>query len=125
MRIDSRVVNMEKTNISDVSADQLNPWPTLATLDLSYLSLVQAIPIVAPLLDQGGEIVCLVKPLFEVEDPELRRTGQIDDESVYSEVLERLVLRISDMGLRTVGIAPSGIEGRKGTKEFFLHVLIT
>jgi 23S rRNA (cytidine1920-2'-O)/16S rRNA (cytidine1409-2'-O)-methyltransferase len=125
LRVDPRVVNMERTNISDVRIEQLQPVPTLATLDFSYLSLADAIPIVVPLLDSQGELVCLVKPLFEVEDSEMRRTGRIDDPRVYDEVIEQLVLKISDMGLRVAGIVPSSIDGSKGTKEFFLRVLLS
>lgn len=47
LRLDQRVVNMERVNISDVRPEQLVPRPEVATIDLSYLSLKKGIPIVA------------------------------------------------------------------------------
>ena len=41
---------MEKVNISDPALEELDPTPTLATVDLSYLSLKKAIPILARVL---------------------------------------------------------------------------
>jgi 23S rRNA (cytidine1920-2'-O)/16S rRNA (cytidine1409-2'-O)-methyltransferase len=63
---DPRVVSMERTNISDVRADQLDPGIEFAAIDLSYLSLTKAVPIVARLFaSQPVELVCLIKPLYE------------------------------------------------------------
>ena len=119
---DSRVVNMEKTNISDVNPDALDPRPTLATVDLSYLSLREAIPIIARILNGKGEMLCLVKPLFEVQDSELRRTGEIADSSEYVSVLKGLAAHIDGLGYKTVGITHSPVTDNKGTREFFIRV---
>lgn len=120
LRLDPRVVNMENTNIGDVAKLHLQPGPEFATLDLSYLSLKQAIPLVVPLLEPAGEMLCLVKPLFEVSDPQIRRTGVIDDPGIYRQILEDLVSFAESIGLRALGITQSPVTGNKGTKEFFL-----
>src|SRR6266567_2065840 len=52
---------------------------TLVSLDLSYLSLTRALPIAAHLLEPEGEILALLKPLFEVDSAAARRTGHIED----------------------------------------------
>lgn len=122
LRVDERVVNWEKTNISELSPEQLQPTPTLATVDLSYLSLQIAIPIVARLVDRQGDMICLVKPLFEVPDSQARRTGKIEDPAMYRQVLHDLVEYVDNMGLKTVGVASSRIPGRRGTREFFLRI---
>jgi len=122
LRIDERVVNMERTNISDVSPDRLRPRPSLATVDLSYLSLKKAVPIVAGLLDSGGEMLCLVKPLFEVADAEARRTGTIKDPAMFWEVLCDLVHCADSLGLKAMGVTHSHVTGNKGTAEFFLRI---
>ncbi|MGA8943726.1 MAG: SAM-dependent methyltransferase, partial [Thermoactinomyces sp.] len=124
LRVDERVVNMEKTNIGDVTPEQLDPKPELASIDLSYLSLKKGIPIVAKLLKPQGDMLCLVKPLFEVDDPEIRRTGVIEDPDVYKEVLEDLVKYTEDIGLNPIGVTHSPVTGNKGTREFFLWVSI-
>ena len=49
LRQDPRVRNMERTNISDVRPEALDPRPSLGVMDLSYLSLSVAVPVVASL----------------------------------------------------------------------------
>ena len=41
---DSRVVNLAKNNLGDEKLLSLDPVPTLGSVDLSYLSLVKAVP---------------------------------------------------------------------------------
>lgn len=122
LRQNPRVVNMERTNIGDVLAEELDPAPSLATLDLSYLSLTQAIPIVRRLLAHEADMVCLVKPLFEVSDTTIRRTGVIRNPSVYVDVLQTLVSNVHNMKLKVRGVTHSHITGNGGTHEFFMWV---
>ena len=120
LRLDPRVVNLEKTNISDVLAEQLDPVPDIATVDLSYLSLKKAIPINSPLLIKENEMICLVKPLFEVGDSEIRKSGRIDDPGIYRTVLSELAAFAESIGRVPAGITHSRVTGNKGTREFFL-----
>lgn len=68
---DARVVNLERTNLGDEKLLSLNPVPTLGSVDLSYLSLVKAVPQFRAVMHDQGELMCLVKPLFETT---IRRT---------------------------------------------------
>lgn len=120
LRADPRVVNLERTNIADLRAEALQPRPDLATVDLSYLSLKQAVPILLPLLERPCDLICLVKPLFEVEEAVPRRTGQIDDQAAYIRVLESLVAWAEANGIAVRGVTHSPVRGSGGTVEFFL-----
>jgi 23S rRNA (cytidine1920-2'-O)/16S rRNA (cytidine1409-2'-O)-methyltransferase len=122
LRNDMRVVNMEKVNIAEVQPKDLNPMPNLATIDLSYLSLKTAIPIVLNLIAKPGDIVCLVKPLFEVEDSEIRRTGRIEDPEIYRDILYDLTDFAKGLGLNVIGVTNSPIRGNGGTREFFVRI---
>ena len=122
LRCDPRVVNLERTNIADLAAGRLQPRPDLATVDLSYISLRKAIPVLGPLLVPDGAMLCLVKPLFEVADRQARRTGRIADPGVYRDVLRNLTAFALDLGYVPAGIARSRPPGAGGTMEFFLHL---
>ena len=122
LQVDPRVVPMEKMNIGDASLEQLDPKPTLATVDLSYLSLKKAIPILANILHKQGDLICLVKPFFEVSDNEIRRTGIIEDPNVYRDVLKELANFVHESGYRVTGITHSHVTGNKGAREFFIRV---
>lgn len=119
------VVNLEKTNISDEKLLVLDPKPDLGSVDLSYLSLRKGIPAFAEILKYEGELMCLVKPLFEVEDPEARRTGVLPDDA-YETVLLDLIRDVNALPYaRAVNVTHSPVTGNAGTREFFLHVVLS
>lgn len=122
LRQDCRVVNMEKTNISDERLLSLQPRPVFGTVDVSYLSLRKAIPYFYAVMHGEGEVCCLVKPLFEIDDAEARRTGVIHD-AQYAPLLFDLIRDINAMPHTCVrAITHSHVTGNAGTREFFLHV---
>lgn len=117
-----RVVNLEKTNLGDEKLLSLDPVPTLGSVDLSYLSLRKAVPLYREILREGGELMCLVKPLFETEDSEARRTGKLDA-SHYEPLLRALIADLNAQPkTRVLGVTNSPVTGNNGTHEFFLHV---
>lgn len=122
LRQDSGIVNLEKTNISDEKLLSLDPTPHFGTVDCSYLSLRKAIPYFAAVLHGTGELVCLVKPLFEIDSAEARRTGVIPDDA-YIPLLCDLIKDINALpGCVCLGLTHSHVTGNAGTREFFLHV---
>ncbi len=119
LRADPRVVVMERTNIGEVTAERLGgARPDLCTLDLSYLSLRDAWGYVLPVLADGADLLCLVKPLFETSRAELRRTGRIEDPEVYREVLLELGAAAGGMG--RLGVVASPVPLQHGVREFIL-----
>lgn len=119
---DERVVNLEKTNIGDEKLLSLEPPPTLGSVDLSYLSLVKAVPQFRAVMHSAGELLCLVKPLFETDDQAARRTGELDP-SGYLPLLKRLMAQLNAQeGTAVRGVTHSRLTGNNGTLEFFLHV---
>jgi len=119
LRADARARNLERTNLSDLTSTMLDPAPTLITLDLSYLSLTEALPIAAALLAPQGQILALVKPLFEIESPEARRTGHIDDPALLIEALQRVLEAGISCGLTVQGLTKLALQPRHGVHEFF------
>ncbi len=120
LRTDPRVRNLERTNLSDLSPTDLDPPPTLITLDLSYLSLTKALPIAASLIPKG-EILALLKPLFEVDSPTARRTGQVDDPTLLVAALHRTLKAGTEAGLVPLGAAKLALRPRHGVTEFFVY----
>lgn len=119
---DNRVVNLEKTNLGDEKLLVLSPVPTLGSVDLSYLSLVKAVPQYCAIMHAQGELMCLVKPLFETDDPVARRTGEIDPSS-FPMLLRTLCDTLdTQTDTHVVAVTHSPVTGNNGTHEFFLHV---
>ena len=67
-------------------------------------------------------MICLVKPLFEVADAEMRRSGKIDDTAVYETVLTDLIGFARKDCMQVTGLAAGAIRGHSDTVEFFLRI---
>lgn len=119
---DKRVVNMERTNISDDVLTALCPAPELITLDLSYLSLRTAVPVCRKILHGQGTIICLIKPVFEAEESAARRSGNITDyDSLYG-ILSSLTAFFIAEGFAVTGITHSPVTGNGGALEYFARL---
>ena len=122
LRQQERVINLERTNISDPALLRLDPAPEFATCDLSYLSLREAVPVYRDILKKRGGMLALVKPLFEIRDSEARRSGQIRDEA-YAPLLADLSDALNHMeGINVMKVFASPVTGNAGTIEFFFHI---
>jgi len=117
LRNDPRVINLEKTNISDLTMEQLKKDIDLCTVDLSYLSLTKGIPILSKLFKGPVIMFCLLKPLFEG----LAKT-KINNQASLKEVLNNCFETIKATGLGVSGVTVSPILGSKGSVEFLILV---
>jgi 23S rRNA (cytidine1920-2'-O)/16S rRNA (cytidine1409-2'-O)-methyltransferase len=115
---DARVVNLERTNVSDLTVDRFGTErPSLATVDLSYLSLRKAVPILRALLGEEVVLVCLVKPLFEG----LAQGAERDPEALRG-VLAALLAEIEIPRSRLRGLVASPILGNRRSVELLAHL---
>lgn len=119
---DARVVNLERTNLSDAALRTLSPKPNFATIDLSYLSLKDAWGHLCEILTADAEAILLVKPIFETQDMSVRRTGKINDAAVLMAVWEDLLSFFLEKGVGLLALTHSPVRGNTGAVEFFLHV---
>ena len=118
LRDDARVVAMERTHIRELTS--LPEAPALATVDVSFISLTQALPAVIALLMPGGRIVALVKPQFEAGRDEVGRDGVVRDPLAHATVIGRVAWWCVNNGLRVRGMCASPLLGPAGNREFFL-----
>lgn len=113
---DPRVVIMEKTNLRHL--EKLPELVDLATLDLSFISVLKVIPAVSILLAKNGKIIILIKPQFEAGKEDVGRGGIIKDEKVHQKVIEKVKLGMDELGFCMEGLVESPILGGSGNKEF-------
>ncbi|HEY1832117.1 MAG TPA: SAM-dependent methyltransferase [Acidimicrobiales bacterium] len=118
LRQDRRVINLERTNLGDLSRDVVPDVLGLVTIDVSYVSLATAIPQVSRSVDLGGEarLVALVKPMFE-----LGLARPPDTEVVLTAALERAVGGMEAAGWMVSQTMRSPALGRHGAIEFLVH----
>lgn len=122
LRQDPRVISLERQNIRYLSPDDLPERADLATIDVSFISLSLVLPAVKELVVRAGDILCLVKPQFEVGKGEVGKGGVVRDPQKHEQVLRKVIARADDLGLWTLGLIRSPLKGPKGNVEFFLHL---
>lgn len=121
LRNDSRVVLFERTNIRTLSTEMVPEAIELAVMDVSFISLKKVIPCVLPVLAREGEMICLVKPQFEVGKGKVGKGGVVRDEEQIQGILEDMKAFVEDQRLVFCGIRESVLKGPKGNREFFLY----
>ncbi|MCL6646125.1 MAG: TlyA family RNA methyltransferase, partial [Dehalococcoidia bacterium] len=120
LRNDPRVVVMERTNFRFFSPERLPERPTLATADVSFISLRLLLPNLAHCLAEGADAVVLVKPQFEVGRGQVGSGGVVRDPQVHAAVLGRVAAWAVERGFRVRGLTASPLLGPAGNREFFL-----
>jgi 23S rRNA (cytidine1920-2'-O)/16S rRNA (cytidine1409-2'-O)-methyltransferase len=94
----------------------------IVVADLSFISLTVVVPALVGLLKDGGHLIALIKPQFEVGREEVSRgRGVITDPELHSRACETVVSACEDLGLTVEGVVPSPILGQEGNREFLLH----
>ena len=122
LRQDERVTNLEKTNIRYLEPDKLADTPDMAVIDASFISLDKVLPPTIRLVKDGGVVVALIKPQFEVGRGEVGKGGVVRDEKKHREVILAITALAEELALDVRGVAESPILGPKGNKEFLIYL---
>ena len=122
LRIDPRVVSMEKFNVRELRPGDLPEAPDLAVIDVSFISLRLILPPVSRVLKPDGEVLCLIKPQFEAGKAHVGKKGVVRDSTVNCRVLEELLLFFPTVGLWPVSLSWSPICGPEGNIEYLCHL---
>ena len=93
----------------------------LVVADVSFISLTKVLPQWPALLREGGHVLSLVKPQFEVGADNLARGGIVRDVSLYAVVEKTIRKACTDAGLSVLDYFDSSITGGDGNREFFVY----
>jgi 23S rRNA (cytidine1920-2'-O)/16S rRNA (cytidine1409-2'-O)-methyltransferase len=124
LRQDPRVICHERLDIRQVTLATVGGTPVdLVTADLSFISVVRALPVLTgAVASPGGPLVILVKPQFEAGRIEASRArGVIRDPQVHRRTLGEVADALWASGAVIMGAMPSPIRGSTGNIEFLLH----
>jgi 23S rRNA (cytidine1920-2'-O)/16S rRNA (cytidine1409-2'-O)-methyltransferase len=122
LRGNERIVLLEKTNIRYLDGDPVPDPIDIATIDVSFISLLKVIPNVLDFLIPNGKIIALIKPQFETGRENVGKGGVVKDENRQLEVIERIKTESEKMGLEVKGVTKSPIKGAKGNVEYFIYL---
>jgi 23S rRNA (cytidine1920-2'-O)/16S rRNA (cytidine1409-2'-O)-methyltransferase len=116
LRLHPSVVSLERTNIADLTIRVVPDVLNVVTLDLSYVSLAEAVPQLNRLsIAENAVLIALIKPMFELGLPTLPPTER------WPDAVEHASRGIALAGWKVLGVVRSEVLGRRGAVEFLLH----
>lgn len=116
LRIDARVINMERTNARHL--ERLPEPVNLVVVDASFISLRLLIPVFTVWLSSEGNIIALIKPQFEAGRDDVGKGGVVRRGEVHERVLQEVLGFALHQGLSLRGLTRSGLKGPSGNTEF-------
>lgn len=123
LRQDERVVVMEKTNMRNVTPNDIDDILDFASVDVSFISLTKILIPARNLLRDNAMMACLIKPQFEAGREKVGKKGVVREKSVHIEVIEMIVDFVINNGFDVLGLDYSPIKGPEGNIEYLLHII--
>ncbi|MFA7262244.1 MAG: TlyA family RNA methyltransferase [Caulobacter sp.] len=117
---DPRVIELSGTDARALDAALIPERPDLVVSDVSFISLIKALPAALALVGPGADLVALVKPQFEAGRDRVGKGGVVRDETVRRETLADVAAWLEGQGWAVRETADSPITGGDGNAEFLL-----
>ena len=119
IRSDARVIVREKLNARYLTRADIPDPIEVCVIDVSFISLTLILPPAAALLSNGGVIIPLIKPQFELRKEDVGRGGVVRDPALHERAVEKIRAFTATLpGLAWNGLIESPILGGEGNKEF-------
>ena len=122
LRTDERVVNMERTNIRNVTPDMLGDKIAFFSVDVSFISFKHIFPVADTICTPDAVGVCLVKPQFEAGREKVGKKGVVREPATHAEVLHMAQGYAMANHFTPAGLDFSPIKGPEGNIEFLMYV---
>lgn len=119
IRSDPRVKVREKFNARHMVESDLGEKVALIVIDVSFISLTKILPAAFGVLEEGGSIIPLIKPQFELRRDDIGKGGIVRDPELHQRAVEKIrSFVVDDLGREWKGLVDSPITGTDGNREF-------
>jgi 23S rRNA (cytidine1920-2'-O)/16S rRNA (cytidine1409-2'-O)-methyltransferase len=120
LRQDPRVTVIERSNARALDPSQLPFEPSLAVIDVSFISIAKVLPAVLACMAPLHDCLAMIKPQFEVGRAGIGKGGVVRDPVLRRSALASVAAAASSLGASVLGFASSGLPGPKGNRETFV-----
>ncbi|GAA4689352.1 TlyA family RNA methyltransferase [Kocuria gwangalliensis] len=120
LRGDERVRVFEGLNVRYLTTDQIGGPADLTVCDLSFISLTLVTDALGRATKDGGDVLFMVKPQFEVGIHNISRTGVVTSERERRRAVDGVISAAGRAGLEVKGRVESPLPGQDGNVEFFV-----
>lgn len=125
IREDQRVTVLERFHVRDITPVAIGGAVDLVVADLSFISIIRALPPLVGACQPHAALVLLVKPQFEAGKAEVDRgSGVIRDPAVHQRVCDEVSAALIKQRCDVLGWVDSPITGAQGNREFLVHARV-
>jgi len=119
LRNDPRVIVKEQFNARYMKPEDLGEKVQLIVSDVSFISLTKILPAAYGCLKDGGDLLVLIKPQFELQPEDIGAGGIVRDPALHQRAVDKIHdFVLHELHRQWMGIAESPITGMEGNKEF-------
>lgn len=119
LRTDPRVVVKEQFNARYMTPADLGEKVQLIVSDVSFISLTKILPAAYDCLEEGGDMLVLIKPQFELQPEDIGPGGIVRDPALHQRAVNKIHDFVTnELHREWMGVADSPIKGMEGNKEF-------
>jgi 23S rRNA (cytidine1920-2'-O)/16S rRNA (cytidine1409-2'-O)-methyltransferase len=119
IRCDPRVQVLEGLNARVLSPELIGTTVQLAVVDVSFISLTLVLPPILRCVEQGGLVVALIKPQFELERNQVGKGGIVREQQYRLRAVSKIrSFATEQLHREWLGVIESPILGAKGNREF-------
>ena len=119
---DSRICNLQQLNVRELTTQHIPQPLDLVVSDLSFISVTKALMRPMEMVRHGGQLVCLVKPQFEVGKESVGKGGIVKDPKIHENLCKNFSLWVEQyFKPNFCEIIESPIRGQKGNKEYLYY----
>ncbi len=119
LRNDPRVIVKEQFNARYMTPEDLGEKVQLIVSDVSFISLTKILPAAYGCMEEGGDLLVLIKPQFELQPEDIGPGGIVRDPALHKRAVDKIHdFVVNEIHREWMGVADSPITGMEGNKEF-------
>ncbi len=115
---DTRVISMEKYNARALDPTDFPEPPSIAAIDVSFISQTLILPAAARVLAPCSILVSLIKPQFEAGRAYVGKGGIVRSSAARVLAIRRVLASAAESGFSFCGLIASPIAGGDGNTEY-------
>lgn len=123
LRADSRVVNVEGTDIRTLTKEFFGGGVDFICADVSFISLTKIIPKIYELLADEAMAAVLIKPQFEAGKSGIGKHGIVKNRKIHERVLREIDDFAATEGFYTEKYTYSPVKGGSGNIEYLVKLV--
>lgn len=117
---DARVDVHDRTNVRELTPEQIGGPVDVVVGDLSFISLELVLDALLGVTRPDGDLALMVKPQFEVGKDRVGKGGVVRDLALRAEAVQSVADAAAERGWGARAVTTSPLPGPSGNVEFFL-----